>query len=347
MISIRSTHSAGLTLLIGLIGAVLATILSFPAPGLTGPALLVTLAGLCGLPTHIPAWLRQTCFLIIGITMGAGVTPETIETAQRWPGSLLLLFVGLMLIMVLGTYGLKKLFGYDTRTAFLSSVPGHLSFILSLSSDTKTDQTALSIMQSCRVLFLTLVVPFLAGLLSDWSLPHHTSTLPTMPLPDLALVGFAALVIGFVFVKLKVPAAILLGGLFISALAHATDISHGNVPEWLSFPAFAVMGAIIGTRFSGVRWPELRPALAGAGYVTLISTGVSLALALVLAWFLRLPLTHILVAVAPGGLEAMAAMGVLLGINPAFVAAHHVSRLLFLSIALPLAMRLVDRKMNE
>jgi len=45
--------------------------------------------------------------------------------------------------------------------------------------------------------------------------------------------------------------------------------------------------------------------------------------------------TLLLVAYAPGGVEAMAAMAVQLGLAPAFVAAHHVARLLVLTLFVP------------
>ena len=48
-----------------------------------------------------------------------------------------------------------------------------------------------------------------------------------------------------------------------------------------------------------------------------------------------MPLAHVLVAFAPGGLETMIAMGVVLGVVPGFVAACHIARLLVLSVLLP------------
>ena len=62
------------------------------------------------------------------------------------------------------------------------------------------------------------------------------------------------------------------------------------------------------------------------------------------AMFLDMPLTHVLVAFAPGGLETMIVMGAVLGANPGFVAACHVGRLLVLSVLVPvMAARARDR----
>ena len=53
----------------------------------------------------------------------------------------------------------------------------------------------------------------------------------------------------------------------------------------------------------------------------------------------ELPLGQILIAYAPGGVEAMAAIGLALGYDPAFVAAHHFARILILLVLVPAFLR--------
>ena len=50
-------------------------------------------------------------------------------------------------------------------TARLAAAPGHLSYVLSLSTETRADIALLSVVQSLRVLTLTLLVPLVAALL--------------------------------------------------------------------------------------------------------------------------------------------------------------------------------------
>jgi len=53
------------------------------------------------------------------------------------------------------------------------------------------------------------------------------------------------------------------------------------------------------------------------------------------------------VAFAPGGLEATSAVALSFGYDSAYVAAHHIIRILFLMLTLPLALRLFgDRAPN-
>ncbi|WP_165899314.1 AbrB family transcriptional regulator [Rhodovulum steppense] len=328
---------AFLTLATGAAGAALAALLGVPAPFLTGPALCVTLLALAGAPVALPVWLRDGCFLLIGLNIGAGVTPEAVATAARWPLSLALLALTVLAIMALGARLLVWRFGFDRMSALLAATPGHLSFVLSLSSDVRADLPRVTLIQTIRVLALTLIVPFAAPLIGGGALPVLPPGPEAMPLPVLGLVVGLAVLAGLLFRRLRVPAALLFGGMAVSALGHASGVVSGAVPAWLAIPAFTVMGTLIGTRFAGVTPRMVWQALGASGLLTLFAALLSLAAAALVAVLLDLPMLTALIAFAPGGLETMMAMSLLLGADPAFVAAHHVFRLLVLTVALPLA----------
>ena len=66
--------------------------------------------------------------------------------------------------------------------------------------------------------------------------------------------------------------------------------------------------------------------------------GLALIASIPVAAYLDMPLPHVLVAFAPGGLETMVAMAGVVGADPAFVMFHHVARLFFLSAFVPLVL---------
>ncbi|MEP5008561.1 AbrB family transcriptional regulator, partial [Roseobacter sp.] len=68
---------------------------------------------------------------------------------------------------------------------------------------------------------------------------------------------------------------------------------------------------------------------------TSVTLLLSAAFAIPVAWFLMVPVSHVVVAFAPGGLETMIAMGALLGADAGFVAGCHLGRLLLLPVLLP------------
>ncbi|MEX5727703.1 membrane AbrB-like protein [Rhodovulum iodosum] len=325
------------TLIVGALGAGLAALLGAPAPFLTGPSLAVTLAALAGLHVTVPARLRDACFVLIGVNMGASVTPEAVATAVKWPISLVALALAVLAIFAGGTRLLQGVFGFDRMSALLAATPGHLSFVLSLSSDVRADLPRVTMIQSLRVLALTLIVPVLAPLLGTGDLPALPPAAP--PMAPVALAGLVALSLaaGMGLKRIRVPAALLLGAMGLSAVGHGAALIEGGVPQWLSLPAFVTMGTLIGTRFAGVTPRMMLQSLGAASLLTGFAALVALGFAALVARLLGLPILNALIAFAPGGLETMMAMSLLLDADPAYVAAHHVFRLLFLTVVIPVA----------
>ena len=323
------------TLAIGAAGAALFWVIGFPAAILTGPAAAVSLATLMGVPTLMPARLRDAVFVVIGVTIGSTVTPEVIATALTWPISLAVLVVTLVAIVVLAQQALMRSFAYDRMTALLCATPGHLSYVLTLSTELNADVPRVALVQTVRVLLLTLAVPVLIALwgvegeayLTDYGTISYAALAVTLPL---------AVAVGWVFLRLHVPAALVLGGMAVSAIGHGSGLTPGVIPAWLQIGAFLCMGTLIGTRFRGFDPSGVWAAL-GAGVVTtIVACAVASVGAIAASWMIGLPAAALLLAFAPGGVEVMAAIAVETGLEPALVAAHHVFRLLALTVLVPI-----------
>lgn len=320
---------------IGVLGAGVTYALGFPAPFLTGPAMAVTLAGLAGLNTAaLPQRWRDVVFVILGLTIGQGVTPEVFDAMRAWPVTLAALAASLFAIIFVTRAALVRFWSMDRTTAFLSSSPGHLSYVLGLTEGVNADLKTVSIVQSIRVLALTLIVP--VALTLTGQIPQKAGdTLPeTAPVPLLAMILIAGAA-GFLLQRLKLPAAYLIGGMLVSIVAHVTGLVTGVMSFWLAAAAFVALGGLIGSRFSGITWPELRRAFSAGIMVTLLGVILAGGFALIAHLITGMDLLVILIAFAPGGLETMAAMAVILNIDPTFVATHHVARLLMLTVIVP------------
>lgn len=324
------------SLAIGAFGAGAAFALGLPAPQLIGPALAVTAAGLAGLRLGLSLPLRETGFIVLGIGVGAGFDPAAFDAILRWPLAFIALGLSLYLSLITCRALLTRAFRFDRRSAVLAAAPGHLSFVLSLAADLGGDVSRVAMVQSVRLLTLTLLVP-LAAVAMGYEI-SVTSIIagPPMALPVMALMLALGLGTGLLFRRLGTPAPLLLGGMAVSALAHVTDTVHGGVPPWLLTPAFVLLGTLIGARFSGITLAQLRDtALAGIS-VTFIAGGFSALAAAPIAVTLGVPVPHVLAAFSPGGLETMVALGAALGADPSFTAASHIMRLTILSVLIPL-----------
>lgn len=83
--------------------------------------------------------------------------------------------------------------------------------------------------------------------------------------------------------------------------------------------------------------------IASLSAAAIASTGtaalVSAIFAILTSDLMSLPFGQVWVAFAPGGVEVMSAMGLALGYDPAYVAIHHLVRILILILAIPLFLR--------
>lgn len=324
------------TLLIGVVGAATAWWLKVPAPFLTGPATFVSVAGVLGADCRIPDRLRDACFIVIGLALGSSVTPEILSAAAAWPVSLVGMCVSVGLVMLSGGLMFQHVFGMDRKTALLASSPGHLSYVISFSADVGADTAIISVIQSMRVLFLTLAVPVAVAILTDADMAMRAPIGQVLPLVNLAVLTVLSAIFGLVLVKVKVPAAFLISGMIISSIGHGTNMTPGSVTPEITTVAFIVMGTLIGTRFSGVTLSALKEAAFGGIVLTLMGLAISICAASIISYWMGLPLIDVIIAFAPGGLETMVAMGAIVGADPAYVALHHVARLFFLSVFVPL-----------
>lgn len=333
--SLPSYFTFGLTLAIGACGAGAAAVVGVPAPHLSGPAVFVTLFSLFGLKLAVPLLVRNAAFLCVGLAMGSGVTPEVVEAAKAWPASFVALVATSALLMASAYVVLMRVFHYDRVTASLAACPGHLSYVLSLAASTRSDLASVSIIQSVRVLALTLLVPLMVEFSGATGTRATVEPLSAGIVVVLAM-AVAGLGLGLVLQKLKVPAALLVGGMLISASAHLTGSVTGVIPLWVQIPVYVILGCLIGTRFSGVALSDLRSAFSAGAAITVLSGGLSATVAFGVSYLLDVPLGAALIAFAPGGLETMAAMAVILHADPAYVGTHHILRLVFLSVLMPL-----------
>ncbi|MEM8554239.1 MAG: AbrB family transcriptional regulator [Pseudomonadota bacterium] len=327
-----------LTVAVGVAGAAGAYLLHVPAPFLLGPAVSVTIAGLAGLRTDLPDKLRDGCFVVVGMGMGSSVTPEVVAAAARWPLSLAILIVAMAGILWGGARVLAWALQVDRTTATLASAPGHLSYVLGLGMETKADLPLLTLIQSLRVLALTLLTPPMVVLLTGQALPRMLPAVEPMAWAILVPLALVAALVGLGLKRLGLPAAMLLGAMATSAVGHGTGITPGGVPLWLSTLGFVFMGSLIGTRFSGVSLGLLQRACVGAALLVGLAVVVASSAAWLASVAFGFSLTSALIAFAPGGVETMAAMAFMLQADPAYVALHHVVRIFSLTFLIPLAL---------
>ena len=70
------------TPLIATVGGVGFYLIGFPGGLVSGSMLAVAIAALAGRPMKVPVPLARVCFVLVGILLGAVVTPETLKGSR-------------------------------------------------------------------------------------------------------------------------------------------------------------------------------------------------------------------------------------------------------------------------
>lgn len=332
-----------LTGVLGTAGGALFAWLGLPAAWLAGSMVAVAAAAIAGLPATLPPRLRDAAFVLLGVSMGSGLTPESVAQMRAWPLSLLLLAVSVGLTMVAGSAYLRRVHRWDPATARFASMPGAFAAVAVLAAaNGAADLPRVILAQSIRIFALVALMPPLVTASAptapaDAVAPAVAAAAPaTSTVPEILLTLAASAGLAALLARLRLPAGALLGAMLASAVLHGTGVVHGRFPLPLVIVGFVATGAVIGSRFRGTTPSALARTLPGALGSVAVALALSAAVTVAAAALLGLPFGQLWLAYAPGGVEAMAAMALALGLDPAFVGAHHLIRIIGLHIVGPL-----------
>ena len=323
----------------GTLGSLFGWGLALPAPFLMGPVIVSTLFAILRIGFLVPEQIKQISFILIGISVGSNVTPEALLSISRWPLSILIMILSVITIILLCKKILQNFFGMDKKSSLLASTPGHLSFVLMLGTETKADTTKIAIIQSIRVLALTIITPVIVVLYSGSELNDANLQREIMNSGGLVVLCLLSIIGGLLLKVLNFPAPFLIGAMLISALSHGTNLTPGYVPNFLEGIAFAILGTVIGARFVGVEMKSLKSCLVSGLTITLAGVFICFLATSIIYKITGIPIIHIFIAIAPGGLETMVAMGGLVDAEPTYVAFHHVMRLFFIALLIPIVLK--------
>ena len=319
--------------------------LGVPGAWLSGSAVAAALWGLTGWGVTLPRALADAAMLISGAAMGAAVTPAAIAAVGRYPGSLILLVIGVLAMSSASTLGLMRLSGWRKADAVLASAPGALSTVLAVAADRKADVASIAIVQNFRLFVLIALLPSVVVLTEGGG---NTGALIGEGMPvespgGMAFTLLGGLALGLVLKRLGVAAPILLGATLVSTVSHATETVTGVIPPVIATGGLVLIGLFIAERFRDMERSTLQRALTAALGSFAIGMSVAAMFASLAAWVAGVSFANSLVAFAPGGLEAMTVLALVLGLDPLYVGIHHLVRFLGIGIVLPVAVAWLQR----
>lgn len=302
-----------------------------------------TVAALGNAPIKASKGLRNVFIVVLGLLLGSTFTPAMLGVVGQWSLSLAAMAVYVATIGLALAWALMRLTRYDRPTAYFSAAPGGLNEMIIVGGAMGGDERVISLIHSARVLCVVFTLPFFFTY-APGALPGGGGHAGWPAWSDIGLLAAAGLV-GFAIAHVaRVPAAQLIGPMLASAGIHLAGFTAASPPVEVVAVAQVVIGTTIGCRFTGITWREVvRPVGLAIGLTTIMVTA-SAGFAAALVPLVDAPFDALWLAFSPGGLAEMSLIALALQLDPAFVATHHVFRILMVVILAPLAYRLLFRR---
>lgn len=325
-------------------GVAIFWLLGLPLPFLLGPLAACLLAALAGLRMQDTGRLGVGMRAILGVAVGASITPELLGRLPEMAYSVALVPLFVILIGAIGYVFFRKYCGYDPATAYYCAMPGGFQDMVLFGQEAGANVRTLALIHATRVAIIVSVAPFLiTGL---WGVPLTNA--PGAPVADMALDQFAlmafAAIAGWIIAKrIGLFGAPILGPLILAGILSMSGLLTTRPPAEAIIAAQFFIGLGIGAQYVGVTWPELRrDVLAGAKFMVFLAV-ITLIFAEGVALAGLAPSLEAFLAFAPGGQAEMVVLTLVAGADLAFVITHHLARIVLVILGAPIIARLMRR----
>jgi uncharacterized protein len=331
------------TLAIGAIGGGLFLWAQLPGGLISGAMIAVGIAAIAGRPLSVPPILTQSVLVLLGISLGSLVSRQLLQHLGAYPLTIALLALATFCSTFGSSVYLQRIHGWDQTSAFLAGSPGALSQITMLAAEKGADVPAIAVVQTMRVIILTAALPLLLALTGIApSSPPAAAAAVASPFELTELIA-ASVAAALLLRLMKFPASWMFGAMIGSSVLHGTGLVEGGLPPWVRGVALVGIGALIGARFARMKARTLLSHVNAALGSFAVAIAISAVFVAVIALTTHVRFADVVVAFAPGAMDAMLALALTLHIDPIFVGAHHLSRFIFVTIATPGIVHLFGR----
>ena len=328
------------TLFIAALGGVGFLLIGFPGGLVSGSMLVVAVAALAGRPMRIPAPLARLCFVMVGILLGAVVTPETLRGIAAWPLSVALLAASAICMFAATACYLHWVHGWDPLSALLGATPGSMAQVMALSAELGADLRGVAIVHVMRVLLIVLGLPAGLALFGLTVEPVISTRVETgSSLVELAILVTVSAAFAFAMARIRFPGGLLFGAMAGSGILHGTGMINASLPWWAGGAAVITLGAVAGARFANTS-PRMLLGYLGAAFGSFaVAVAVAASFALTVVALLPFRIADVVVAFAPGAQDTMMVLALALHLDPVYVGAHHLVRFLIISFSVAVVAR--------
>lgn len=273
---------------------------------------------------------------VVGCLIGRSISPDTLhDIVKSWP---------LFVLMVLSVSVVSSLLGWllaktgtlPGSTAIWGTSPGAALVMTLMSEGYGADSRLVAFMQYLRVLMVTLAATLVTGIWGE-------------PLPAKAVVAVAAGFDAWAFgetlaiiavgaslgMLIRLPAGPILFPMVVGAVLNITGMVRIELPWWLLYAAYTVVGWGIGLRFTRQIVAHALGAFPKIAATLLVMIAICGGFAVFFGIAIGIdPLTAYL-ATSPGGMDSIAIIASSTGGNMSFVMAVQTTRFILVTATGP------------
>ena len=335
-------------IIISIPSAIVADYFNIPLAWMLGPMIVTSIAALAGLKVKMPKLALSSILIILGLHIGNYIDQNLFNQMINWVWTSFIMLIYIIVCILIVSKYLQKFSGYGEKASIFSAAPGALGPLMILAEHEKTDLSQVATSHLIRLIIIITVIPFIIVnntgseelLLEkfDYMGQNHM---------HLILLIIASLFFIFIFDKIKIPAALLSGTLFASGLLQITDIASYKLPDASINFCLLILGASVGCRFAEKTIKEIANNSLHSIVATTILVILGLIAAYVATFFVDTNILTLILSFSPGGIYEVAVIAIAFDLDPDFVAFHHIIRLLFILLTVPIFLRILEKLRNN
>lgn len=337
----RTAARRALTLAISASGAAIFWAAGLPLPFLFGPLFACLLAALAQAPLAGTGSLGKLMRTVLGVAIGASVTPEVIDRLPQMAVSLCLVPASIIAIAAVGVPFFRRIYGFDPVTAWYAAMPGGLHEMVLFGQEAGGNVRALALIHATRLLLIVLVAPLILTQIFGADLDNPIGApAATLPWQEMAIMATAAVLGWKGGERVGLFGAAILGPMILAAALSLAGVIHFRPPAEAILAAQFFIGIGLGVAYVGVTLAELRrDVLAGLVFVLIVAALATIFAEVVILFGLAPPIDGFL-AFAPAGQAEMAVLAIVVGADLGYVVVHHLTRVFLIITGAPVAARL-------
>jgi uncharacterized protein len=333
-----------LVILISVPSAIIADYFNIPLAWMLGPMIITSIAALTGLKVKMPKLALSLILIILGIHIGNYIDQNLFNQMINWIWTTMIMFIYIIVSILIVSKYLQKYADYGQKASIFSSAPGALGPLMILAENEKTDLSQVATSHLIRLIIIITIIPIIIvnNAITEILIVDDFNYMAQNHF-NLVMLIFVSIIFILIFDKINVPAALLSGTLFASGLLQMTDVATYKLPDTSINFCLLILGASVGCKFAEKTFKEIANNSLHSLVATIILVLLGFLAAYVATFFVDTNILTLILSFSPGGIYEVAVIAIAFDLEPDFVAFHHIIRLLFILVMVPVILKVVNK----